>query len=121
MGQPLVALDAGVAQRSVLVAAEGEDGLVHLLGVEHLEPHEQVEVLDRQAGDGLEQVGFELGDDVLQRVLAEVGQVHERRDARGELDELLLHLLALGLVLLLLLGELLLLLRRQVARPSPCS
>ena len=121
MGQPLVALDAGVAQRGILVAAEGEHGLVHLLGVEHLEAHEQVEVLDRQAGDGQKQVGFQLGDDILQGVLAEIGQVHERRDARGELDQLLLDELALGLVLLLLVGELLLLLLRQVRCPWPCS
>ena len=121
VGEALVALDARVAERGVFVAAEGEHGLVHLLGVEHLQAHEQVEVLHRQPGDGQEQVRLQLGDDVLQRVLAEVGQVHERRDARGELDQLLLDQLALGLVLLLLVGELLLLLRRQVARPWPCS
>jgi hypothetical protein len=40
-------------------------------------------------------------------MLAKVGQVHERRDARRELDQLLLNLLALGLELLLLAGELL--------------
>lgn len=43
MGQPRMAVDAGIAQRGVLVAAKREHGLVHLLGVEHLEPHEQVE------------------------------------------------------------------------------
>jgi hypothetical protein len=29
-------------------------GLVHLLGVEHLEQHKQVKILIGQAGDGLE-------------------------------------------------------------------
>jgi hypothetical protein len=45
MSKPRMALDAGVAERRVLVAAEGEDSLVHLLGIKHPEPHEQVEVL----------------------------------------------------------------------------
>ena len=50
VGQPRMALDAGVAKRRVFVASEREYGLVHLLGVEHPELHEQVEILDRQAG-----------------------------------------------------------------------
>jgi len=41
--------------------------------------------------------------------------VHERGDARGKLDQLLLHELALGLVLLFLGREFLLLLLRQLA------
>jgi hypothetical protein len=109
-----VAVDAGVAQRGILVAPEGEHGLVHLLGVEHLEPHQQVEILHCQSGDGEEQVRFQPGDDILQRVLAKVGQVHEGRDAGGELDQLLLNQLALGLVFPFLGGELTPLLRRQV-------
>jgi hypothetical protein len=52
MRQPRVAVDARVPQRGVFVAAEGKDGLVHLLGVEDPELDEQVEVLDGQAGDG---------------------------------------------------------------------
>ncbi len=40
MGQTRVALDAGVPERCVFVAAERENRLVHVLGVEHLEPHE---------------------------------------------------------------------------------
>ena len=48
----------------VLVAAEGEDGLVHMGGVKDAEIHQEVEVLDGQSGDGAEQAGFELGDDV---------------------------------------------------------
>jgi hypothetical protein len=34
MGQALMALDARIAKRGVFVATEGEDGLVHLLGVD---------------------------------------------------------------------------------------
>jgi hypothetical protein len=41
------------------VAAEGKDSLVHLLGIEHLETHEQMEVLYRQPGDGQKQVRLE--------------------------------------------------------------
>jgi hypothetical protein len=50
----------------------------------------------------------------LQRILSEVGQIHECRDARGELDQLLLYELAFGLELLLLIGELPFLFRRQI-------
>ena len=46
--------------------------------VEDSEANEQVEVLDRQAGDRLEEIGLQLCDHVLEGVLAEVGQVHER-------------------------------------------
>src|SRR5262245_37182743 len=63
VGQSRVALYAGVAERRILVPPEREHGLVHLLGVEHLESHEQVEVLDRQTGDGEEQIWLQLGDD----------------------------------------------------------
>lgn len=73
MGQPGVAVEAGIAQRGILVAAEGKHRPVHLLDVEDLEAHQQVEVLYREAGDGQEQVGLEPGDHVLQGVLAEVG------------------------------------------------
>ena len=121
MCEPLVALDARVPQRGILVAAEREHRLVHLLGIEDLEAHEQMEVLHRQAGDGQKQVRLQLGDHVLQRVLAKIGQVHERRDARRELDQLFLHELALGLVFLLLLGELLLLLSPSAPCLWPCS
>ena len=114
MSEVRVRVDAGVREACVLVAAEREHSLVHLLGVEHSESHEKVEILDRQAGDGKEQIWFELGDHVLEGVLAEVGQVHERRDAGRELDQLLLDELPLGLVLLLLVRELLLLLGRQI-------
>ena len=71
MAQALVALDAGVGQRGVLVAAEREHGLVHVGAVEDVERDEQVEVVDGQAGDGLEQVRLQLGDDVLEGVLAD--------------------------------------------------
>ena len=50
VGQALVALDASVAERGVFVAAEREDSLVHLLGVEHLQADEQVEVPYRPPG-----------------------------------------------------------------------
>jgi hypothetical protein len=44
-----------VAQRGILVATEREHRLVHLLGIEHLQAHEQVEVLYRQTSDGYEE------------------------------------------------------------------
>src|ERR1700674_4673723 len=56
VGQALVALDARIAERGVFVATEGENSLVHMLGVEHLESHEQVEILYRQTGHDLKQV-----------------------------------------------------------------
>src|SRR6266550_8109864 len=66
MRQPRMTLQAGVAKRRIFVSAECENGLVHLLGVEHLELHEQVEVLHRQASDSQEQLRLKLGNDVLQ-------------------------------------------------------
>jgi hypothetical protein len=50
--EPLVARDARVPQRGILVATERENRLVHLLSIEHLQAHEKMEVLHRQAGDG---------------------------------------------------------------------
>src|SRR5437588_4778226 len=76
VGQSLVTLDSRIAERGVFVPAEGEDSLVHLLGIKDLQAHEQMEVLDRQTGNGKKQLRFQLGDDILERVLAEVGQVH---------------------------------------------
>lgn len=54
MRQPRVTLYTGVVERRVFVPSEGEDGLVHLLGVEHPESHEQVEVFHCQARDSQE-------------------------------------------------------------------
>ena len=85
MGQSLVAPYARISERRVFITAEGEHGLVHMLSVEHLELHKQVEILHRQTSHGLKQVGFNLGNDILQRVLPEIGQIHECRDVRGEL------------------------------------
>lgn len=90
MAQPLVAVDPGVGQRRVLVAAEGEHSLVHVGAVENVERNQQMKIIDAQAGDRLEQAGFELRNDVFERVLAEVGEVHERRDAGREFDQFLL-------------------------------
>ena len=84
--EALMAIDARIAERSVLVATEGEDCLIHLLGVEHLQLHEQMEVLYRQAGDSQKQFRLKLGDNILQRILAEIGQIHKGRNARGKLD-----------------------------------
>ena len=105
-----MALDARVGQARVLVAAELVDGVVHDRVVEHAERDQQLEVAHLQTRHLLEQPWLELRDDVLQALLAIVREVHEHGDARRELDELLLDLLALALELLLLLGELLLLL-----------
>lgn len=105
-----MALNTRIAQRRVFVTTEGKDGLVHLFGVEHLEADEQMEVLHSQASHGQKQVRLEFGDDILQRVFAEIGEIHKRRNARGELDQLLLNQLALGLVFFLLVGEFFLLL-----------
>ena len=41
--QPFVAFDARIAQRGILIPREREYRLIHLFGVEHLRPHEQVE------------------------------------------------------------------------------
>ena len=58
MGEAWVAVYAGVAEGGVFVAAEGEDGLVHLFGVEDAQLDEQVEVFDGEAGDGAEKLRF---------------------------------------------------------------
>jgi hypothetical protein len=51
-----MALDACVTQRGILIPPECENGLIHLLGVEYLEPHKQVKILYRQTGDCLEPI-----------------------------------------------------------------
>jgi hypothetical protein len=86
-----------------------------LLGVEHLEAHQEMKILHRQTRDGKEKVGLELRDDILQRVLAEIRQVHEGWDAGCKFYELLLHQLSLRLEFSLLFREFLLLLRSESA------
>ena len=108
-----VGANAGVGQGRVFVAAESKNDLVHVDGIEHVQAYQQLEVVYAQAGDFFEKSRIELGDDILQRVFPEIGQVYEGRDAGGELDQLFLDLLALGLVVLLLLAELPLLLESE--------
>ncbi len=97
-----MALDAGIGERSIFVATEREYRLVHLLGVEYLESHKQMEVFNSKPGDREKEFGLEFGDDVLKRVLAEIREVHESGDACGKFDEFLLNLLPLGFVFLFL-------------------
>ena len=110
-----VLLDARVGEARVLVAPELVHGVVHHGIAEHAKGDEQLEVLHGKASNLLEQAGFQLRDDFLQALLAIVRKVHEHRNARGELYQLLLDLLALGLEFLLFLGELLLLLFSKIA------
>ena len=102
MRQAIVAGNSGVAQRRIFLAPERKHRLIHLLRVEHLEPHQQVKVLNRQPGDCDKQFGLQLADNVLQGVFSKVRQVHKRWNARRKLDQLFLHQLALGLVFFLL-------------------
>src|SRR6202050_1419211 len=74
-----------------------------------------MEVINGETSDGKKEFRLKFGDDVLEGVLPEVCEVHERGDASSEFDQLLLNLLPLGLVLLLLVRELLLLLSREAA------
>ena len=53
-------------------------------------------------------------DHVFQAIFSVISQVHKYRNARSELDEFLLNLLAFALVFFLLLREFLLLFRRKV-------
>ena len=110
----LVAVHAGIDEARVLVPAELVNGVIHARIVEYAKRNQQLEVGHGKTGDLLEKPRLQLRDDILQCLLAVVGQVHEHRDSRSELDELLLNELALALVLLLLLGELALLLGGQV-------
>jgi len=43
-----MAFDSRVAERWVLAATEGEDSLIYLLGVEHLQANKQVKIFHRQ-------------------------------------------------------------------------
>ena len=61
-----VRVDTGVGEAGVFVAEKSKYSLVHLFGVEDLQAHQKVEVLDGEAGDGEEQVGLQLGDHVLE-------------------------------------------------------
>ena len=51
MGETIVAFDPRVAKRSILVPTKSEYRLVHLLGIEHLEADEKMEVLHCQANN----------------------------------------------------------------------
>ena len=45
--QSIMTLEACVAQRSILVTPKSEYRLIHLLGIENLQPEKQVEILHR--------------------------------------------------------------------------
>ena len=49
-----MAVDPAVGQGSILVAAECDDGLDHVLGVEDLQPRQQMKIGHRQLPLGLE-------------------------------------------------------------------
>lgn len=44
--------------RTGMRLVEGEDGLIHVGGVEHAERHQQVEIFNSESGDLLEQAGL---------------------------------------------------------------
>lgn len=88
-------LQSRVDERGILVALELVDGVVHERGVEDVQRAEEAEVRDFQPRHLPKEPRLKLRDDVLKAVLAVVREVHEHGDARRELDELLLNLLAL--------------------------
>lgn len=45
-----MALDSGVGQRGIFIAAKGEHGLIHVSAVEDIQRYQQVEVIDGKAG-----------------------------------------------------------------------
>ena len=110
----IVTINAGVAQTGIFVPLEFVHSIVHQGIVEYTQRYQQLKVLHRQTGDLLEQARLQLGDHILQAALPVVRQIHEHRNAGGELDEFFLNLLALGLVLFFLVRKLLLLLRGKV-------
>ena len=109
-----MAVHSRIGEGGILVAAELVDGVVHEGVVEDPKRHQELEVLDREPRHLLEELWLQLRDNVLERLLAVVGEVHEDRDTRRELDKLLLYLFALALELLLLCGHLLLFLGGDV-------
>ena len=100
-----MAVDARIGERCVLVPPEREYRCVHSFGIEHLQPHQQMEILHGQPGHGQEQVRLQLGDDILKRVFAEIGEIHEGRNPRRELDQFLLNQLALRFIFLFLVAQ----------------
>lgn len=59
-----MAFDARVAKRGVFIPPEGENGLGHVLGVEHLEANQKVEILHGESGHRLKQIGFSTSSSV---------------------------------------------------------
>ena len=87
-----------------LLWAANEGGTVaHALAVQSSGLAGEVFVFGTDMNNQMAQM-LQADDDILQGVLPKVGQIHERGDPRRELDQFLLDQLALGLVLLLLLG-----------------
>src|ERR1700733_8604179 len=101
MTQTLMTLDTRVGQRGIFIPPERKDGLVHVRAVEDVKRDKQVEVVDGKSGNRTKKVGLQSRYDVLECVLAEISEVHERRYTSGELNQLLLNLLSLRLVFLL--------------------
>lgn len=58
-----MAVDARVVQRRVFVAAELQDGVVHLRVVENADGEKQLEVIDAQTRDALEQLRLQFPDE----------------------------------------------------------
>ena len=58
-----VAVDTGVGEGGVFVAAELQDGVVHLGAVEDSHTQQQVEVVDGEAGDPFKERRLQFADD----------------------------------------------------------
>ena len=103
-------VQAGVGQAGILIALEFKDGIVHQAGVEHIQFHQQIEVLHIQTGHFFEKSRLQLRDHILQRALPVIRQIHKDRHTGGKFDELLLNLLTHGFVFFFFLGDFLFLL-----------
>ena len=92
-----MAVYSRIRQTAILVSFEFIDSVIHQDLIEHIKTYQQRKVLFGEPRDTLEQFRFQLQDDVFQRILAEVRQIHEDRDACGKLHQLLLYLAPLAL------------------------
>ena len=79
--------NASIAQAGIFVSLELINGIVHQRIVEHTERYQQLKIFDIQTRYFFEKPRFQLRDNILQRAFPVLGQIHETRNAGGELNQ----------------------------------
>ena len=87
-----VPIDSRIGEAGILVALEFEYGIIHQACIEYSKRAQKLKILYIKPRNLLEEPRLKLRDNILERALPAVGEIHKDGYPRGKFDKFLLNL-----------------------------